>query len=130
VSHPLLRTLIEEMIGNYLEESYEDDLVESIFNEVSEETWEAIEEAILNELSPTLLARYRNKAVDRKHIAAVNDDDRGYENKKKGISRSYSAVDRQKNDHANLSSAEFKKKYKKTKSAWHNNYQTSKSRPI
>jgi hypothetical protein len=39
------------MIGDYLNESYEDDLVESIFEEVSEETWEAIEEAILNELS-------------------------------------------------------------------------------
>lgn len=52
MAHPLLRTLISEMIENYLEESYEDNLVESIFEEVSEETWEAIEEAILNELSP------------------------------------------------------------------------------
>lgn len=52
------------MIGDYLEESYEDDLVESIFEEVSEETWEAIEEAILNELSPKTLASYVKKASD------------------------------------------------------------------
>jgi hypothetical protein len=45
MSHPLLRTLISEMVETYLEESYEDDLVESIFEEVSNETWEAIEEA-------------------------------------------------------------------------------------
>jgi hypothetical protein len=45
-----------------LEESYEDDLVESIFEEVSEETWEAIEEAILNELSPGVLKRYLDKS--------------------------------------------------------------------
>jgi hypothetical protein len=52
MSHPLLRTLISEMVETYLEESYGDDLIESIFDEVSEETWEAIEEAILDELSP------------------------------------------------------------------------------
>ena len=63
MSHPLLKSLIESMIGNYLNESYEDDLVESIFEEVSEETWEAIEEAILNELSPKLLTRYKKKAT-------------------------------------------------------------------
>lgn len=62
MSHPLLRTLISEMVESYLEESYEDDLVESIFEEVSEETWEAIEEAILNELSPTTLKSYMKKA--------------------------------------------------------------------
>jgi hypothetical protein len=62
MSHPLLRTLISEMVESYLEESYEDDLVESIFEEVSEETWEAIEEAILNELSPKTLASYQKKA--------------------------------------------------------------------
>ena len=39
MSHPLLRTLISEMVETYLEESYNDDLIESIFNEVSEETW-------------------------------------------------------------------------------------------
>jgi hypothetical protein len=62
MSHPLLRTLIAEMVESYLEESYEDDLVESIFEEVSDETWEAIEEAILNELSPELAKRYHSKA--------------------------------------------------------------------
>jgi hypothetical protein len=54
----ILKQLIENMIGEYLNESYEDDLVESVFEEVSEETWEAIEEAILNELSPELRDRY------------------------------------------------------------------------
>jgi hypothetical protein len=62
MSHPLLRTLISEMVESYLEESYEDNIVESIFEEVSEETWEAIEEAILNELSPTTLKSYIKKA--------------------------------------------------------------------
>jgi hypothetical protein len=60
-----MKQLIEQMVGNYLNESYEDDLVESIFEEVSEETWEAIEEAILNELSPELLQRYGDKAQAR-----------------------------------------------------------------
>jgi len=58
----ILKQLIENMIGEYLNESYENDLVESIFEEVSEETWEAIEEAILNELSPKTLASYAKKA--------------------------------------------------------------------
>jgi hypothetical protein len=62
MSHPLLKALISEMVGDYLNESYEDDLVESIFEEVSDETWEAIEEAILNELSPKTLASYVKKA--------------------------------------------------------------------
>lgn len=66
MSHPLLRTLISEMVETYLEESYENDIVESIFEEVSEETWEAIEEAILNELSPKTLASYVKKAGDRR----------------------------------------------------------------
>lgn len=59
---PLLKTLISEMMESYLEESYDADLVESIFKEVSSETWEAIEEAILNELSPELVHRYAKKA--------------------------------------------------------------------
>jgi hypothetical protein len=66
------------MIGDYLNESYEDDLVESIFEEVSEETWEAIEEAILNELSPELLQRYKQKAkksVDKLDSKAQKSDD-------------------------------------------------------
>jgi len=59
----IMKQLIESMITGYLEESYEDDnIVESIFEEVSEETWEAIEEAILNELSPKTLARYAHDA--------------------------------------------------------------------
>jgi hypothetical protein len=62
MSNPLLRSLVESMIGNYLEESYEDDLMESIFEEVSAETWEAIEEAILNELSPKTLTSYMKKS--------------------------------------------------------------------
>ncbi len=62
MSHPLFRTLISEMVGDYLNESYEDDLMESIFEEVSDETWEAIEEAILNELSPKTLSSYVKKA--------------------------------------------------------------------
>ena len=70
MSHPLLRTLISEMVESYLEESYEDDIIESIFEEVSEETWEAIEEAILNELSPKTLASYVKKATrDSKSIS-------------------------------------------------------------
>jgi hypothetical protein len=58
----IMKQLIEGMIGNYLNESVEDDLIESIFEEVSGETWEAIEEAILNELSPETLASYTKKA--------------------------------------------------------------------
>jgi hypothetical protein len=58
------KQLIENMIGDYLNESYEGDLVESVFEEVSEETWEAIEEAILNELSPKTLASYVKKSKD------------------------------------------------------------------
>lgn len=76
MSHPLLRTLISEMVESYLEESYEDDLVESIFEEVSEETWEAIEEAILNELSPKTLASYVKKAADSR--ADVSSDRKDY----------------------------------------------------
>ena len=61
----IMKQLIESMITGYLEESYEDDnIVESIFEEVSEETWEAIEEAILNELSPETMARYADAATD------------------------------------------------------------------
>lgn len=62
MSNPLLRTIIFEMVGDYLNESHEDYLVKSIFEEVSSETWEAIQEAILNELSPKTLEKYRKKA--------------------------------------------------------------------
>ena len=64
MTNPLLRTLISEMVETYLEESYDDDLVESIFEEVSSETWEAIEEAILNELSPRTLSSYIKKSAE------------------------------------------------------------------
>lgn len=60
-----MKQLIEEMIGTYLGEDY-DDLSESILDELSEETIEAIEEAILMELSPALLDRYRDKAEKSK----------------------------------------------------------------
>jgi hypothetical protein len=69
MSHPLLKSLISEMIDSYLEESFEDDLIESIFEEVSEETWEAIEEAILSELSGNLLKSFMNSASKSLHTA-------------------------------------------------------------
>jgi hypothetical protein len=78
MSNSLLRTLISEMVETYLEESYEDDLVESIFEEVSNETWEAIEEAILNELSPKTLASYTKKAtksLDKAKSTIKKDND-------------------------------------------------------
>ena len=74
MSHPLLKSLISEMVESYLEESYEGDLIESIFEEVSDETWEAIEEAILNELSPKTLQSYvkkANKSADKSFSNAI-----------------------------------------------------------
>jgi hypothetical protein len=63
MTNQIIRELISEMIESYLEESYDgEDLLESIFEEVSDETWEAIEEAILNELSPKTLQSYLKKA--------------------------------------------------------------------
>lgn len=60
----ILKQLIENMIGDYLEESYDGyDLAEEVFDEISEETWKAIHEAILNELSPELKARYAKAAA-------------------------------------------------------------------
>lgn len=50
------------MVEDYLNEGYEDNLTDAIFEEVSEETWDAIEEAILSELSPATLDRYKDKA--------------------------------------------------------------------
>ena len=61
MSNPLLKQLISEMVGSYLEESHNDNLIETIFEEVSEETWEAIEEAILSEISYKTLASYARK---------------------------------------------------------------------
>lgn len=62
----MLKNIVESMILGYLNESIEDDLLESIFQEVSEETWEAIEEAILLELSPETLASYKKKAWNQR----------------------------------------------------------------
>lgn len=62
----MLKDIIESMIIGYLNESEEDGLMESIFQEVSEETWEAIEEAILLELSPETLASYKKKAWNQR----------------------------------------------------------------
>lgn len=63
MTNPIIRELISEMIQNYLEESHEgENLLESIYEEVSDETWKAIEEAILNELSPKTLQSYLKKA--------------------------------------------------------------------
>jgi len=63
MSNRVLRSIISEMVGDYLNESHEDDLVKSIFEEVSSETWDAIQEAILSELSPAVLNRYVNKSI-------------------------------------------------------------------
>lgn len=68
MTNTLLRNLISEMVESYLEESIQDDLVESIFEEVSPETWIAIEEAILNELSPATLKSYIKKQNPRKNL--------------------------------------------------------------
>lgn len=62
----MLKDIIESMIIGYLSESTEDNLLEDIFSEVSEETWEAIEEAILLELSPETLAYYKKKAWNQR----------------------------------------------------------------
>lgn len=82
MSHPLLKTF-----KSYLEESYENDLVESILEEVSEETWEAIEEAILNELSPELLQRYHKKATKDAKKLQKSKGNNGAKNLKKADSR-------------------------------------------
>jgi hypothetical protein len=96
MSHPLLKSLISEMVESYLEESYEDDLIESIFEEVSDETWEAIEEAILNELSPKTLASYTKKAArsadsnfNRAGIALAKAQDAGERAHKSDTDRGY-----------------------------------------
>ena len=59
-----IKQLIESMIVNYLEESADAyDLVEEVFDELSPETLEAIHEAILNELSAELKAKYAKAAA-------------------------------------------------------------------
>ena len=57
------KSLAESVIGVMLDEplNENDDLAESILEEVSEETWEAIEEAILSEISYKTLANYARK---------------------------------------------------------------------
>jgi hypothetical protein len=135
----ILKQLIESMIGDYLNESYEDDLVESIFEEVSEETWDAIQEAILNELSPELLQRYKSIAkrdLGRKETGIEWEKEQGYnrdqkaidrmrwkrDNREYGLKKVDGAIDKataQKNkDARELSGADFQKKYKMTKAAW------------
>lgn len=99
MSDTLLKSLIAEQIQSYLNESRESDLVESIFNEVSEETWEAIEEAILNELSPETLRSYKDKAnVERvkhqrnyyqKKASAANSQERAKKLNPAGTRMSY-----------------------------------------
>ena len=50
------------MIYQKLDESYGENLLDEIFEEVSDEALEAIEESILNELSPELLQKYKRAA--------------------------------------------------------------------
>jgi hypothetical protein len=135
----ILKQLIENMIGNYLNESNDYDLAEEIFEEVSPETWEAIQEAILNELSPELLQRYKSVAkrdVKRKEMGIEWEKEQGYSRDQKAIDRMKSkkdnrnyglgkvdgAIDKataQKNkDARELSGADFQKKYKMTKAEW------------
>jgi hypothetical protein len=95
MSNNILRSLISEMVGDYLNESHEDDLIESIFEEVSEETWEAIEEAILNELSPNTLQSYVKKAAaDEKRLDRTGEkhDDAASRLRKKAV-RKYKQMD-------------------------------------
>ena len=121
-----MKQLIETMISDYLNESHEDDLVESIFEEVSEETWEAIEEAILHELSPELLARYKkkaNKQVDRAYDSAhFAKSDKVRQKNKDRIRKRESGLSmsnaKEKSDLKNLSSDDFQKKYRMSKSEW------------
>ena len=59
MSNTVLKSLIAERISVYLQESAESySIIDSIFEEVSDETWEAIEEAIINELSEETLELY------------------------------------------------------------------------
>jgi hypothetical protein len=136
----ILKQLIENMIGDYLEESHDGyDLAEEVFDEISEETWEAIHEAILNELSPELLQRYKSVAkrdLARKEGGIEWERDQGRrgdqkaidrmrwkrDNRKYGLKKVDGAIDKataQKNkDAKELSGADFKQKYRMTKAAW------------
>jgi hypothetical protein len=94
------------MVESYLEESYEDDLVESIFEEVSEETWEAIQEAILNELSPDTLKRYINKSTrdqDKRTRLAKDADNRIADRK---VHNPFSTKDKERRDKTDQQSSD------------------------
>ena len=131
----ILKQLIENMIGDYLNESYEDDLVESVFEEVSEETWEAIEEAILNELSPALLKRYAaaaDKSVEKRKPGESDADwDKRGDKRQQGADKAFDKIVRktkkspqivkrqiERKDLSVLSSDEFQKKYRMSKAEW------------
>lgn len=104
----ILKQLIENMIGDYLNESYDGyDLAEEVFDEVSEETWEAIHEAILNELSPELKARYAKAAAGDAAMRAFDvgdkgrldkDDERKLQNRGKGIDTALKKLGASKKD--------------------------------
>jgi hypothetical protein len=100
----IMKQLIEAMVDDYLNESYQDDLVESIFEEVSEETWEAIEEAILNELSPELLKRYKAKAEKDE----VDATDKLYGDGKDDPNKLLNRIDK-RSDGQNLSAKKIRK---------------------
>ncbi len=93
----ILRTLISEMVESYLEESQKDDIVESIFEQVSDETWEAIEEAILAELDMNTAAKFiKKKALSGASSMAKNalhksvfSDAQNVADKFKSIKKSY-----------------------------------------
>lgn len=73
MSHEIFKSLISEMIENHLEESQKDDIVESIFEQVSDETWEAIEEAIIAELDLNTAAKFiKKKALSGASSMAKN----------------------------------------------------------
>lgn len=58
MSRDVVKSLISEMIEAKLEESAHNDLLAAIFEEISDETWQSIEEAILAELSPSTLGKF------------------------------------------------------------------------
>ncbi len=103
----ILKQLVESMIADHLEESYEDDFLESIFEEISPEVWDSIHEAILNELSPELKARYAQKAaadaIGRSFEAGQSgsvgkNDARKLSNRGKGIDTALKGLGAKKKD--------------------------------
>jgi hypothetical protein len=75
MSNDMVKSLISEMIEAKLDETSSNDLLASIFEEVSEETWQSIEEAILAELSPSTMGRFiahkAASAVKRKVVGGL-----------------------------------------------------------